>query len=88
MYGAGIRFFAAVRDVAVAMFGSDHPCTQALVRASQDGDPRAAAQAQDELGRLDPGQLAELMAGAHRILREDVATILERWPAPAGQPGH
>lgn len=85
MYGAGKRFFAAARDVAVPMLGSDHPCAQALVRAGQDGDPAAAAQAQDELGRLDPGQLTELMAGVHRILREDVTAILERWPAPAGR---
>jgi hypothetical protein len=43
------------------------------------------AKAQDELGRLEPGELAELMALAHRALREDTAAILQHWRAPTRQ---
>lgn len=85
MNQAAIGFFSAVRDAARQQLGPAHPCTQALVLASDGGDPATMAQAQDELGRLEPGQLAELMALAHRSLREDPAAILQHWRAPAGR---
>ena len=62
MNQAGIGFFAAVRDAARQKLGPAHPCTQALALASDGGDPATMAKAQDELGRLEPGELAELMA--------------------------
>ena len=85
MNQAGIGFFAAVRDAARQKLGPAHPCTQALALASDGGDPATMAKAQDELGRLEPGELAELMAMAHRTLREDTAAILRHWRAPTGQ---
>lgn len=88
MNEAGIDFFSAVRDAARQQLGPDHPCTRALALASEGGDPATMAQAQDELGRLEPGELAELMASAHRTLREDPAAILRQWRAAPGQRGN
>lgn len=85
MNQAGIGFFSAVRDAARQKLGPAHPCTQALALASDGGDPATMAKAQDELGRLEPGELAELMALAHRALREDTAAILQHWRAPTRQ---
>lgn len=87
MNGAGARFFAAVRAAAAERLSADHPCTQALERAAGDGDPVLAAAAEDELRRLQPAVMTEIMGAAHKLLREDGAAILEQWPGRAsGRP--
>lgn len=87
MNGAGQRFFAAVRAAVAERLSADHPCTQALERAAVDGDPALAAAAEDELRRLEPECMAEIMGAAHKLLREDPMAILEQWPGRAsGRP--
>jgi hypothetical protein len=84
----GQRLLAVLAVVAAERLGPDHPCTLACERAARDADPALVAAAQDELRRLEPGYVADLMAGAHRSMREDPAAILAQWRGPTGAATH
>lgn len=84
----GQRLLAALAVAAAARLGPAHPCTLACERAAGDADPALVAAAQDELRQLEPGSAAELMAAAHRSMREDPAAILAQWRGPKGAATH
>ena len=73
---AGRVLLTALRDILERRLGSGHDCWLATDRALAEGD---AAAAQRALNSLDPAMLGEVMAEAHKALREDPALILEAW---------
>lgn len=78
----GQRLLAALTAAAATRLGPEHTCTLACARAAHDADPALVAAAQDELRCLDPRHAADLMADAHRRMREDPAAILAQWRGP------
>ncbi|WP_454851117.1 hypothetical protein [Rhizobium binxianense] len=79
----GSTFFDALRRAAERHLEHGHPCIEALGAAARGADSTTIAAAQDALAALDPAITNELMAEAHKLLREDPARILGGWN-PAG----
>lgn len=75
----GKPFFSALREAAERRLGCKHPCLVAIGRAAVEGGAVATAEAQAALAGLDPELAAELMADAHKALRESPASILTAW---------
>jgi hypothetical protein len=82
----GPMFFSALRRAADHHLERNHPCLEVLDTAVRDNSPAAIAAAQEALAALAPAVMAELMADAHKLLREDPGQILRGW-TPSGT-GH
>ncbi|WP_151719703.1 hypothetical protein [Gemmobacter serpentinus] len=59
------RFLAAIGRAARALLGADHPLVGAM----------GAAAVQEQLAALDEGRRVQILAAAHREMREDLAAI-------------
>ena len=75
----GSDFFNALRQVAERLLEPEHPCIQALGEAASNPSPTSTALAQDEFAALDTAMISALMAGAHKLLRENPEQILASW---------
>lgn len=79
----GTPLFAALEQQARNLLGDDHPCTQALARATETSQHADIEKAQRHLSDLPPRDMAELMESAHKTLRENPAALLDLWTAPS-----
>lgn len=75
----GSDVFNALRRAADRLLEPEHPCVRALGEAASSPSPASTALAQDELAALDTAVISALMAGAHKLLRENPEQILARW---------
>lgn len=71
------RFLAAIARAAAQFLGVDHPLAQAVQGAA----------VQEQLAALDEGLRVQVLAAAHREMREDLAAIWDFLPGAAASGG-